>query len=133
MSDIVLLLLVFSSLVFGIWLSYRLFMRGDTNPERIASRLPKDFKPDWTFSKGDTYAGYENASRRLALVDYPKGAVVPVSDVVSIEPMDESVLGLVHRWIVVTVGREGTTYNLWFQFSGSKRDEMLARLKGLGK
>ena len=133
MSDLVLLTCVFSGLIFGIWLSYRLFMRGDTNPERIASRLPPDFKPDWKWSKGDTCVAHESAPRRLALVDYPRGVVVPLADVVSIEPRDESVLGLVHRWIVVTVAGEPAQYNIWFQFNASKRDEVLARMKSFAK
>ena len=133
MSDNLLLILLFGGVTFGIWLSYRLFMRGDTNAERVASRLPPGFKADWSWRKGDTYAGYENAGRRLALVDYPKGAVVAVSDVVSVEPRDESVLGIVHRWIVVTVAREHAQFNIWFQFSAAKRDEVLARLKTFGK
>lgn len=132
-GNVVLLTAVFGSVGFGIWLSYRLFRRGDTDAERIASRLPPGFKPDWKWSKGDTYVGHESAPRRLALVDYPKGAVVPLVDVVSIEPRDESVLGLVHRWIVVTVGRDSAQYNIWFRFNASKRDEVLARLKTFGK
>jgi hypothetical protein len=131
MRDTILLILVFAGFFIGIWFSYRLFMRGDTNPERVASRLPPDFKPDWSWRMGDTYVGYESATQRLALVDYPPGAVVGLDEVLSVEPVDESMLGLVHRWIVVTVPREPAQYRIWFRFSSAKRSEILARLAAL--
>jgi hypothetical protein len=129
MGDTLLGTALFGALIFGIWFSYRLFMRGDTAPERVASRMPKDFKADWSWRCGDTYVGYEASSGRLAIVDYPLGTVVPARDVVSIEPSDEGVLGFVHRWLVFTVPGSGTTYRLWFGLSASKRASTLVRLK----
>ena len=129
MGDAILLTTVFGGLIVGIWFTYRLFMRGDTNAERVASRLPPDFKADWSWRHGDTYAGYDKARDRLALVDFPNGVVVPASEVQSLEPVNESTLGLVHRWIVVTVPRQPAQYRIWFGFSAAKRDEFLARLK----
>ena len=129
MGDTSLGVLLFGALIIGIWFSYRLFMRGDTAPERVASRMPKDFKADWSWRCGDTYVGYESSSGRLAIVDYPNGTVVRARDVVSIEPSDESVLGIVHRWLVFTVPESATRYRLWFGLSSSKRASTLARLR----
>jgi hypothetical protein len=126
-----LLIVIFGGFVVGIWFSYRLFMRGDTNAERVASRLPPGFKADWSWRMGDTYVGYEKAGDRLALVDYPLGTVVSPSEVRSMEPMDDGMLGVVHRWIVVTVPREPPQMRIWFRFSPAKRAEILARLKAL--
>jgi hypothetical protein len=53
----VLAVLVFAGLTVVIWLSYRLFMRGNTAKERVAALLPSDFKPDLFHRKGDTYCG----------------------------------------------------------------------------
>ena len=129
MGDAILMGLVFGAIVVGIVISYAFFNRGDSNAARVASRLPKDFKADWSWRRGDTYAGYESASGRLALVDYPNGTVVAASEVQSVEPMDENLLGLVHRWIVVTVPGQPAQYRIWFRFSGAKRDEFLGRLR----
>jgi len=129
MQDILLGSIVFGGLVVGIVLSYRLFMRGDTNGERIASRLPKDFKPEWSWRCGDTFVGYERASDRLAIVDYPHASVVRPSDVASVEPLDEGALGIVHRWVVVNVPRAPAGLRVWFGLSADKRDAALARLK----
>jgi hypothetical protein len=62
-------LVVFVGMTFGIWLSFRLFMRGDTAKEKVAALLPPGFKPDLFYRKGDTYLGYEKKSNRLVLVD----------------------------------------------------------------
>ncbi len=131
MRDTILLAVVFGGFFVGIWASYRLFMRGDTNAERVASRLPRDFKPDWLWRMGDTYVGYESATRRLALVDYPHGTVVTPDEVKAVESVDETMLGLTHRWIVVTVAREPPQYRVWSRFSSAKRAEILARLAAL--
>ena len=135
MSDTLLGLIVFGGFLVGIWASYRLFMRGDTAQERVDSRLPKDFKADWSWRCGDTYVGYEPSSGRLAIVDYPHGTVVNARDVVAVEPSDEGALGIVHRWVVVSVRGTTPRFRLWFKLSGAKRDATLARLKeiaGLG-
>jgi hypothetical protein len=129
MRDTLLGVLIFGGFLIGIWLSYRLFMRGDTNEERVASRLPKDFKADWSWRCGDTYVGYEPSSGRLAIVDYPHGTVVNARDVVAIEPSDEGALGIVHRWLVVSVRGTSTRFRLWFKLSSARRDSTLARLK----
>jgi hypothetical protein len=129
MSNTFLSLLIFGGFLVGIWASYRLFMRGDTNDERVASRLPKDFKADWSWRCGDTYVGYEPSSGRLAIVDYPHGTVVQARDVVAIEPSDEGALGIVHRWLVVSVPGTSTRFRLWFKLNGARRDATLARLK----
>lgn len=129
MSDALLGTVLFGSLILGIWFSYRLFMRGDTAPERVASRMPKDFKADWSWRCGDTYVGYESSSGRLAIVDYPHGTVIRARDVVAIEPSDESVLGIVHRWLVFTVPDSATRYRLWFGLSAARRTSTLTRLR----
>jgi hypothetical protein len=129
MGDSIRLILVFGGVTLGIWISYRLFMRGDTYPERVASRLPPGFKADWSSRQGDTYVGYEKAGNRMVFVDYPHATVVAPGEVRSVEPVNESVLGLIHRWVEVTVARNPAQYRIWFRFSGSKRDEILARLK----
>ena len=38
--------LIFVGFTIGIWFSYRLFMRGNTDEEKVAALLPADFKPD---------------------------------------------------------------------------------------
>jgi hypothetical protein len=129
MRDVILGAVVFGGLVIGIVLSYRLFMRGDTNGERIASRLPKDFKPEWSWRCGDTFVGYERSSDRLAIVDYPHASVVRPRDVASIEPLDEGALGINHRWLVVNVSKAPAGLRVWFGLSAEKRDAALARLK----
>jgi hypothetical protein len=130
MSDTFLLVVVFGGVFVGVWFSYRLFMRGDTNEERVAAHLPADFKPEWSFRHGDTYVGYEPSSDRLAIVDYPHGAVVKPREVESVEPLDEGTLGIVHRWISVTVPKN-RRYRVWCGLSASRRDAVLARLKGI--
>ena len=131
MHDVVLGAVVFGGLLIGIVLSYRLFMRGDTNQERVNSRLPKDFKPEWSWRCGDTFVGYEPSSDRLAIVDYPHGAVVRPGDVTSVEPLDEGALGIVHRWLVVNVPKTPAGLRVWFGLSAEKRDAALVRLKDI--
>ncbi len=131
MQDIVLGSVVFGGLIVGIFLSYRLFMRGDTNRERVASRLPKDFTPEWSWRCGDTFVGYEPSSDRLAIVDYPHASVVRPREVASVEPLDEGALGINHRWVVVNVARAPAGLRVWFGLSTEKRDATLARLKEL--
>ena len=94
---------VFGGMFVSIWLSYLFFMRGNTDKEKVAALLPKDFKPDWQYRGGDTYVGYENGTKRLALVDWPIAKMVTADNVRSIEPMDQSIVGLKHRWIVLSV------------------------------
>ena len=131
MSDTALLIVVFGSVILGVWLSYRLFMRGDTNEERVASHLPRDFKPEWSVRHGDTYVGYESASGRLALVDYPYAAVVKPHEVRAIEAEDENVLGIVHRWLVVIVPQKPLRFRVWFGLRAGERDAAIERLKGI--
>jgi hypothetical protein len=131
MGDTLLLVVVFGAVVAVIWLSYRLFMRGDTNAERVASRLPPGFKPDWSWRCGDTYVGYEAANDRLAVVDYPQGAAVSPREVRSMEPNDESIMGIVHRWIIVSIAEPPKQLRVWFGLNASKRDATLARLKAI--
>jgi hypothetical protein len=131
MSGAFFLTLIFGGTVVGIWLSYRAFMRGDTNEERVASRLPAGFKPEWSYRCGDTYVGYETANDRLVIVDYPRNAVMKARDLVSIESWDQSMLGIVHRWVLVNAP-QSPKLKIWFRLSAGRRDEMLAKLKGLG-
>ena len=131
MGDLVMLLVVFGSITFGIWISYRFFMRGDTNAERVASRLPKAFKPEWSWRRGDTYVGYDKGSKRLAVVDYPHAVLVDPHDLKSVEAMDESVAWIVHRWLVVYVPTPPGKLRVWFGLSRGERDAFLAKVKGL--
>ena len=131
MSDAVLLCVTFGLVIAGIWASYRLFMRGDTNPERVASRLPKGFKADWSWRRGDTYLGYDSAGNRLAIVDYPHAALVDPHEVRSIEPVDESVAWIVHRWLVLYVSSPPGRLRVWFGVSAADRAAALAKLNSL--
>src|ERR1700681_4719121 len=81
---------IFVVFIVAIWFSYRLFMRGDTYEEKVARLLPQDFKPDIFHRKGDTYVGYEKGRNRLVLVDWPHGKVLAPSEVVSLQPIQES-------------------------------------------
>jgi hypothetical protein len=89
---------IFAVFIVGIWFSYRLFMRGDTYEEKVASLLPPNFKPDLFHRKGDTYVGYEKAGNRLVLVDWPHAGAV------------------------------FSPYRIWFQFRRDKRDARLGQL-----
>ena len=131
MGDLTLGVILFGGTIAGIWFSYRLFMRGDTNEERVASRLPKGFTPDWSYRCGDTYVGYETKSRRLAIVDYPHAALVDPREVKSYEKMDEDIWWIVHRWVVVNVPNSPGKLRIWFGLSSGKRDSMLAKLSTL--
>ncbi|HEX3097041.1 MAG TPA: hypothetical protein VHQ02_04945 [Usitatibacter sp.] len=55
---------IFVVFIAGLWFSYRLFMRGDTYAEKLASLLPKGFRPEFSYRTGDTYMGYEKATNR---------------------------------------------------------------------
>jgi hypothetical protein len=131
MNDLVMVGVIFVAVVIGIVMSYRLFMRGDTNGERVASRLPKAFKAEWSWRRGDTYVGYDGSSRKLAIVDYPHSVLVDPRDVRSIEPLDESVAWVMHRWLVVYVPSPPGKLRVWFGLSRGERDACLARLKAL--
>jgi hypothetical protein len=130
-NDTVLIVLMFGGVTAGIWLSYRLFMRGNTDPEKVAASLPKGFKPDWSHRCGDTYAGYEAATNRLALVDWPHKALVAPHELQSVAPEDERILGVGHRWIVVTVATDPKPFRIWFRFSSASRRQLLSRLEGM--
>ena len=126
--------LVFVVSTIGIWFSYRLFMRGDTYEEKVARLLPPGFKPDVFHMKGDTYVGYEKGNDRLVLVDWPHGKVLSPSEVVSLEPVHESTLGVTHHWVAVNVPDPAfPRYRIWFQFRRAKRDEWLGQLAQICK
>ena len=131
MGDTLMLVLTFGGVIVGIWLSYRLFMRGDTNAERVASRLPKGFKADWSWRRGDTYLGYDRGGNRLAIVDYPHAALVDPREVRSIEALDESVAWIVHRWLVLYVIAPPGKLRVWFGLSASDRDAVMTKLNSL--
>src|SRR5436305_14541690 len=76
--------LIFIVFSFGIWFSYRLFMRGNTDQEKVAALLPADFKPDVFYRKGDTYVGYEKRGNRMVLVDWPHAKVICRNDGLSL-------------------------------------------------
>ena len=131
MSETLVVVVLLGGLCAGIWFSYRLFMRGDTDVERVHMKLPADFKPDWSYRCGDTYVGYEPGNDRLVIVDYPRSAVMKAADMKDAGIEDESVVGIVHRWIVVHAGEPATKLRIWFRLSPARRDAMLAKLKGL--
>jgi hypothetical protein len=131
MGDTLMLAVTFGAVIVGIWFSYRLFMRGDTNPERVASRLPKGFKADWSWRRGDTYLGYDRAENKLAIVDYPHSAVMDPREVRSVEAEDESVAWIVHRWLVFYVAAPPGKMRVWFGLSSGDRDSVLAKLNSL--
>jgi len=127
-------LIVFGGFTIGIWFSYRLFMRGFTAEEKVASLLPDDFKPDFSYRKGDTYVGYEKATNRLVLIDWPHAKVLAPREVRSIEPVEESMLGLKHHWIAFDVpDSKFPQYKIWFQFRRGLRDSWRARLADICK
>ena len=120
---------IFAVFIVGIWFSYRLFMRGDTYEEKVASLLPKDFKPDVFHRKGDTYVGYEKGRNRLVLVDWPHAKVLSPGEVLALKPVHESTLGITHHWVAVDVPDAAfPSYRIWFQFRRAKRDEWLGEL-----
>ena len=132
MTDTLMIVGVFVAMVVSIWLSYKFFMRGNTDAEKVAALLPQGYKPDWHYRGGDTYVGFESASGRLALVDWPHARVVAPRDIVSVERVDQSIAGLKHRWVVLAVGDPKVPqYRLWFQFKAHARDEWLAKLQAL--
>jgi hypothetical protein len=134
MLDTLLILVIFGGITIGVWLSYKFFMHGHTDKEKVASLLPPGFKPDWEFRCGDTYVGFERASDRLALVDWPHAKVVKAREIGSVEKVDESICGLKHRWLVINVDDPKTPrYRVWFRFSLSARDEWYAKLIALTK
>jgi cbb3-type cytochrome oxidase subunit 3 len=120
---------IFAVFIVGIWFAYRLFMRGDTYEEKVARLLPKDFKPDVSHRMGDTYVGYEKARNRLVVVDWPHGKELSPSEVVALEPLQESTLGITHHWVGVKVSDPAfPLYRIWFQFRRAKRDDWLGQL-----
>jgi len=134
MFDTLLILVVFSGITIGVWLSYRFFMHGSTDAEKVAKLLPAGFKPDWEFRFGDTYVGFEGANNRLVLVDWPHAKVATPQEVRSVEKMDESICGLRHRWVIIHVDDPKTPhYRVWFRFSSTARDEWYAKLLALKK
>jgi len=127
--DIVIEFGIFVVFIVGIWFSYRLFMRGNTYEERVASLLPPGFQPDEFHRLGDTYVGYEKRSNTLVLVDWPHGKVLAPADVQVLEPVQESTLGLTHHWVAVKVADASfPVYRIWFQFRRAKRDAWLRQL-----
>ena len=122
-------LIVFVGMVFAIWFSYRLFMRGDTPKERVAKLMPPGFKPDISYRKGDTYVGYEKEKDRLVVIDWPHSKVLSPAEVRALEPVHESMFGVKHYWIAVDV-RDSVSrrYRIWVQFRRAPRDAWLSRL-----
>lgn len=132
MNDTVMIVVIFVGMVVSIWLSYKFFMRGNTDAEKVAALLPPAFKPDWHYRGGDTYVGYESASKRLALVDWPHARTVNVDEVRTIDREDESVAGLKHRWVIIGVDDPKVSrYRLWFRFNAHARDQWYEKLRGL--
>jgi hypothetical protein len=132
MTDTFLIVVIFVGLVVSIWVSYIFFMRGSTDKEKVAALLPKEFKPDWQYRGGDTYVGYEGATGRLALVDWPIAKTVTVGEVRSIEPVDQSIVGLKHRWIVIGVDDpKNPSYRVWFRFNAGARDQWLSKVRAV--
>ncbi len=132
MGDTLLIVVVFGGMTISIWLSYKFFMRGSTDAEKVAKLLPAGFKPDWQYRFGDTYAGFEAANDRLVLVDWPHAITAAPRAIRSVEKMDESIWGLKHRWIVVKVDDPKVPQSrLWFRFSTRARDEWYSKLLAL--
>ena len=132
MKDTLLIAVIFGGFIVAIWLSYKFFMRGFTDEEKVAGLLPRDFKPDWHYRLGDTYVGYEGANRRVAIVDWPRSKVLAPDEIQSLSAEDESVAGLKHRWVVVGVDdAKAPKLRFWFRFSAKARDEWLAKLAAL--
>ena len=106
-----------------------LIHEGETAKEKVAALLPPDFKPDLFHRKGDTYVGYEKGTNRLVLVDWPHAKVLSPDDVLSLEPIHESMLGVTHHWLAVTVPEsEFARFRIWFQFRRAKCDAWHSRL-----
>jgi hypothetical protein len=124
--------LIFVVFIVGIWFSYRLFMRGDMPHEKVARLLPPDFKPDLFHRKGDTYFGYEKGRNRVVLVDWPHAKVLSPAEVVSVQPVQESTLGITHHWVAVNVPDAAfPQYRIWFQFRRAKRDSWLGQIAAI--
>lgn len=120
---------IFAAFIAGIWLSYRLFMRGNTYEEKVAALLPAGFRPDVSHRMGDTYVGYEKGADRLVVVDWPHAKALAPGEIVSLEPLQESTLGITHHWVAVTVRDPAfPLYRIWFQFRRAKRDAWLGQL-----
>ena len=132
MKDTLLIVVIFGGFIVGIWLSYKFFMRGHTDEEKVAALIPAGFKPDWQYRLGDTYVGYEGASKRLVLVDWPHAKVLSPADMRSVAAEDESVAGIKHRWVVVGVDDPKVTrLRIWFRFATKARNEWLQKLSAL--
>src|SRR5258708_29607666 len=126
-------ILIFAGFAIGIWVSYRLFMRGNTDEEKVAALLPLGFKPDLSHRKGDTYVGYEKQKDRLVLVDWPHAKVLSPKEVLSLEPEHKSMLGITHHWVAVNVpDPDFSRYRIWFRFRHAKRAVWLGQLYELG-
>jgi hypothetical protein len=127
--DTLIAILVFVVTTIGIWFSYRLFMRGEMPAEKVAALLPPGFKPDLSHRMGDTYVGFEKGANRLVVVDWPHAKVLSPNEVVSLQPVRESTLGVAHYWVAVNVPDPAfPQYRIWFQFRREKRDEWLGQL-----
>lgn len=130
MSDTVISVVLVIVMFLGIWWNYRLFMRGNWPEQKARLLLPVDFKPDLFYAKSDTYVGYEKGTNRLAVVDALHAKVIQPKDVVSIEPEEDSIVGVRHQWLVVNVRDPAfPRYRIWFRFNRQERDGWLQRLK----
>src|SRR5262249_31390809 len=102
-------------------------MRGFTDPEKIAGLMPAELKADWHYELNDTYLGYETASKRLVVIDWPRARVVAPSEV-TVTPEDESVAGLKHRWLVVGLNDPSVPrLRVHFRFASKARDEWVSK------
>ena len=132
MGDVTLIISIFVVMVVSIWLSYLFFMRGNTDREKVAALLPQGFKPDWHYRGGDTYIGYESATSRVALVDWPHAKTVTTAEIRSVEAVDESIAGVKHRWITIGVDDpKAPKYRVWFRFNAHARNEWLKKVSAL--
>jgi len=132
MKDTLLIVGIFGGFIVAIWFSYRFFMRGFTDEEKVAGKIPEGFKPDWHYRLGDTYVGYEGATRRLVIVDWPRAKVLAPGEIRSLAAEDESVAGIKHRWVAIGVDdAKAPKLRIWFRFSTKARNEWLAKLEAL--
>ncbi|HVS26714.1 MAG TPA: hypothetical protein VHE58_05385 [Burkholderiales bacterium] len=130
MSDTVISVIIVVVLFGGIWWNYRLFMRGNWPEQKTKAMLPQNFSPDFFHVKADTYVGYEKKTNKIAVVEGQHARMIEPKDVVSVEPEEESIWGIRHQWLVVSVrDRAFPRYRIWFRFDRGARDEWRQRLK----
>jgi len=57
--------------------------------------------------------------------------VTAVDEIEPLEAYDDGQMGVVHRWIAITVPQQQKPYRLWCGMSTARRDAVLTRLKGI--